>query len=161
MNSDVAFQSTRLSASAMRVFRDRNTFTHVTTYFVDPLGFSRFVTSTTARFTSGWGCYPLPMSDSHRLDYLRFLARGSFPPYTRAFPPRAPPCMPRCLSSCVAVSAKQSTIIMMHTSVRAEDCSRSSAGAYRSRDNLPHAITVCVRQPRSERPERMKVQYLL
>ena len=80
---------------------------------------------------------------------------GSFPPYTRAFPPRAPPCMPRCLSSCVAVSAKQSTIII-HTSVRAEDCSRSSAGAYRSRDNLPHAITVCVRQPRSERPERMK-----
>ena len=79
--------------------------------------------------------------------------------------PRVPP-----LPSCVAVSAKQSTIII-HTSVRAEDCSRSSAGArkrqrtrlmseanvaYRSRDNLPHAITVCVRQPRSERPERMK-----
>ena len=65
------------------------------------------------------------------------------------------PLMSRCLSSCVAVSAKQSTIIT-HTSVRAEDCSRSSAGAYRSRDNLPHAITVCVRQPRSERPECMK-----
>ena len=63
--------------------------------------------------------------------------------------------MSRCLSSCVAVSAKQSTIII-HTSVRAEDCSRSSAGAYRSRDNLPHAITVCARQPCSERPERMK-----
>ena len=73
-----------------------------------------------------------------------------------------PPCMSRCLSSCVAVSAKQSTIIT-HTSVRAEDCSRSSAGArkrqrarlherseciaYRSRDNLPHAITVCVSNP--------------
>ena len=69
------------------------------------------------------------------------------------------PLMSRCLSSCVAVSAKQSTIIT-HTSVRAEDCSRSSAGArkrqkarlhersecraYRSRDNLPHAITVGV-----------------
>ena len=83
------------------------------------------------------------------------VGKRALPPYTRAFPPRAPPCMSRCLSSCVAVSAKQSTIIT-HTSVRAEDCSRSSAGAYRSRDNLPHAITVCVRQSRSERPERMK-----
>ena len=59
-------------------FRGRTAFTHVTTYFVDPLGFSRFVTSTTARFTSGWGCYPLPMSDSHRLDYLCFLAHLAF-----------------------------------------------------------------------------------
>ena len=56
------------------------------------------------------------------------VGKRALPPYTRAFPPRAPPCMSRCLSSCVAVSAKQSTIII-HTSVRAEDCSRSSAGA--------------------------------